>query len=415
MARPRVVITGLAALTPLGHDMATTWERLVAGESGLGPITLFDSTEYASKVAGEVKDFDPTKYVSAKEARHMDRFTQLAAATGTMLMEDSGYKVTPENERSIATIIGVGIGGLKTIEDFKEKLLKSGPNKISPFLIPMIISNMGPGQIALKYGIKGTNMVTTTACASATHALGTAYTEIVMGRVRACITGGVESTVCPLGVSGFTAMKALSTNFNDTPARASRPFDIDRDGFVIGEGCGLLMLERLEDAQARGAKIYAEVLGYGSSCDAYHITAPDPSGAGMEWAMRNALTDAGLAPEAVTHINPHATSTKLGDIIETRALKSVFGSHAKNLHISATKSMTGHLLGAAGGVEACFTALALQTGILPPTVNLEHPDPECDLDYTPNKAAHIACEYALCNSFGFGGTNASIVMKKWVG
>ncbi len=413
MARPRVVITGLAGLSPLGLDMATTWDRIKAGESGIGPITLFDATEYDSKVAGEVKDFDPTRYVSAKQARHMDRFTQFASAAGSMLMEDSGFVVTPENERSTGVIMGVGLGGLRTIEIYQEKLLKSGPNKISPFMIPMLISNMGPGELGIKFGIKGPNFVTTSACASASHALGTAYSEIVLGRIRACISGGCEATVTPLGVAGFTALKALSTHFNDNPTMSSRPFDRDRDGFVIGEGCGLLMLERLEDAQARGAKIYAEVVGYGASCDAYHMTAPEPNGTGMEWAMRNALQDAGIAPEAIGHINAHATSTKQGDVIETRALKKVFGDHAKNLHISATKSMTGHLLGAAGGIEACFTALALKEEIIPPTINLENPDEECDLDYTPNKANHVACEYALCNSFGFGGTNASIVLKKW--
>ena len=413
MARPRVVITGLAGLSPLGLDMATTWDRIKAGESGIGPITLFDATEYDSKVAGEVKDFDPTRYVSAKQARHMDRFTQFASAAGSMLMEDSGFVVTPENEHSTGVIMGVGLGGLRTIEIYQEKLLKSGPNKISPFMIPMLISNMGPGELGIKFGIKGPNYVTTSACASASHALGTAYSEMVLGRVRACISGGCEATVTPLGVAGFTALKALSTHFNDNPTMSSRPFDKDRDGFVIGEGCGLLMLELLEDAQARGAKIYAEIVGYGASCDAYHMTAPAPDGTGMEWAMRNALKDAGIAPEAVGHINAHATSTKQGDVIETRAMKKVFGDHAKNLHISATKSMTGHLLGAAGGIEACFTALALKEEIIPPTINLENADEECDLDYTPNKANHVACEYALCNSFGFGGTNASIVLKKW--
>ena len=413
MARPRVVITGLAGLSPLGLDMATTWDRIKAGESGIGPITLFDATEYDSKVAGEVKDFDPSSHDYAKQARHMDRFTQFASAAGSMLMEDSGFVVTPENEHSTGVIMGVGLGGLRTIEIYQEKLLKSGPNKISPFMIPMLISNMGPGELGIKFGIKGPNYVTTSACASASHPLGTAYSEMVLGRVRACISGGCEATVTPLGVAGFTALKALSTHFNDNPTMSSRPFDKDRDGFVIGEGCGLLMLELLEDAQARGAKIYAEIVGYGASCDAYHMTAPEPDGTGMEWAMRNALKDAGIAPEAVGHINAHATSTKQGDVIETRAMKKVFGDHAKNLHISATKSMTGHLLGAAGGIEACFTALALKEEIIPPTINLENADEECDLDYTPNKANHVACEYALCNSFGFGGTNASIVLKKW--
>ncbi len=413
MDRPRIVITGLAGVSPLGSDLATTWKRLLAGESGIGPITLFDASQYDSRVAGEVKDFDPTKYVPVKTARHLDRFAQLAAAAGTMLMQDSGYVISPENECSTAVIMGVGLGGLRTIEIYNEKLLKAGPGKISPFMIPMLISNMGPGQLALMYGIKGPNVVTTSACASATHALGTAFSEMLLGRVRACISGGVEATVTPLGVAGFTALKALSTHFNDDPAQASRPFDTDRDGFVIGEGCGLLMLERLEDALERGAHIYAEMVGYGASCDAYHMTAPAPDGSGMELAMRNAIRDAGLAPEAITHVNAHATSTKQGDVIETRAMKKVFGDHAKNLHISATKSMTGHLLGAAGGIEACFTALALHDEILPGTINLRNPDPECDLDYTANASLPLACEYAMCNSFGFGGTNASIIMKKW--
>lgn len=413
MARPRVVITGLASLSPLGHDMATTWKRLLAGESGIEPITLFDATGYDSTIAGEVKDFDPTRYVSAKAARHMDRFTQFASAAGDMLMADSGYEVTDQNARETGVIMGVGLGGLRTMEIYEEKLLKAGPNKISPFMIPMLISNMGPGELGIKFGIKGPNYVTTSACASASHALGTAYSEILLGRIRACVSGGVEATVTPLGVAGFTALKALSTHFNDDSHRASRPFDNDRDGFVIGEGAGLLMLELLEDAKARGAHIVAEIVGYGASCDAYHMTAPDPEGTGMEWAMRNALKDAGIAPEAVGHINAHATSTKQGDVIETRAMKKVFGDHAKNLHISATKSMTGHLLGAAGGIEACFTALALRDGIIPPTINLDNPDPECDLDYTANKAVKAECEYALCNSFGFGGTNASVVLRKW--
>ena len=413
MARPRVVITGLASLSPLGHDMTTTWKRLVAGESGIEPITLFDATGYDSTIAGEVKDFDPTRYVSAKAARHMDRFTQFASAAGDMLMADAGYTVTDANTRETGVIMGVGLGGLRTMEIYEEKLLKAGPNKISPFMIPMLISNMGPGELGIKFGIKGPNYVTTSACASASHALGTAYSEILLGRIRACISGGVEATVTPLGVAGFTALKALSTHYNDDSHKASRPFDNDRDGFVIGEGAGLLMLELLEDAKARGAKIVAEIAGYGASCDAYHMTAPDPEGTGMEWAMRNALKDAGIAPEAVGHINAHATSTKQGDVIETRAMKKVFGDHAKNLHISATKSMTGHLLGAAGGIEACFTALALRDGIIPPTINLDNPDPECDLDYTANTAAKVECEYALCNSFGFGGTNASIVLRKW--
>lgn len=413
MSRTRVVITGVAGVTPLANDIETTWRRLIAGESGIAPITLFDTTQYDSRIAGEVKNFDPEAYMPAKQARRMDRFTQFAVASAKMLLEDASLTVSDDNASDIGIILGIGLGGLQTIEAYHSKLLAGGPGKVSPFMIPMLISNMGPGELGIKFGIKGPNYVTTSACASASHALGTAYSEMVLGRVRACISGGCEATVTPLGVAGFTALKALSTHFNDNPTMSSRPFDKDRDGFVIGEGCGLLMLELLEDAQARGAKIYAEIVGYGASCDAYHMTAPEPDGTGMEWAMRNALKDAGIAPEAVGHINAHATSTKQGDVIETRAMKKVFGDHAKNLHISATKSMTGHLLGAAGGIEACFTALALKEEIIPPTINLENADEECDLDYTPNKANHVACEYALCNSFGFGGTNASIVLKKW--
>ncbi len=345
----------------------------------------------------------------------MDRFTQFAVAAARMLLEDAGLEITPANAEDVAVILGIGLGGLHTLETWHTKLLESGPNKISPFMIPMLISNMGPGQISIFTGAKGPNIVTTTACASGIHAVGTAYSEIVLGRATSVITGGVEATVTPLGVAGFTALKALSTHFNDDPARASRPFDAGRDGFVIGEGAGLLLLEELESARRRGAKIYAEVAGYGASGDAHHMTAPHETGEGMAAAMRRALRDAGLQPGAVDYINAHGTSTQLNDSTETRAMKLAFGDHAKKLKISATKSMTGHLLGAAGGIESVFTALALHEEALPGTINQETPDPACDLDYLAGGTEHVACEYGMCNSFGFGGTNASVIFKKWVG
>lgn len=414
MNRPRVVITGVSGITPLANDINTTWKRLLAGESGIGPITLFDASDYTSRIAGEVKGFAPEAWIPAKQARRMDRFTQFAVAAARMLLEDAGLAITPDNAEDVAVILGIGLGGLHTLETWHSKLLEAGPNKISPFMIPMLISNMGPGQISIFTGAKGPNIVTTTACASGIHAIGTAYSEILLGRARGVITGGVEATVTPLGVAGFTALKALSTHFNDEPTRASRPFDAGRDGFVIGEGAGLLLLEDLESAQQRGAKIYAEVVGYGASGDAHHMTAPHETGEGMAAAMRRALRDAGLKPEAVEHINAHGTSTQLNDSTETRAMKLAFGEHAKKLRISATKSMTGHLLGAAGGIESVFTALALHDGVLPGTINLESPDPACDLDYLAGGTEHVACEYGMCNSFGFGGTNASVIFRKWV-
>lgn len=413
MSRPRVVITGVSGVTPLANDIDSTWKRLLAGESGIGSITAFDAGDYPCKVAGEVKDFNPENYMPAKQARRMDRFTQLAIAAGKMLMDSSGLKITPENEYDVAVIMGVGLGGLHTIETWHKKLLESGPNKITPFMIPMLISNMGPGQISIFTGAKGPNIVTTTACASGIHAIGTAFDSILLGRAKSVISGGVESTITPLGVAGFTALKALSTHFNDEPARASRPFDARRDGFVMAEGAGLLLLEDLETAKARGATIIAELVGYGASADAWHMTAPHESGEGMAMAMTNAIRDAGIKPEEIGHINAHATSTHLNDLTETRAIKLAFGDHAKKIKISATKSMTGHLLGAAGGIETVFTALALRDGMLPGTINLEFPDPECDLDYLSKGTEKHDCEYAMCNSFGFGGTNASVILKKW--
>ena len=411
MDRKRVVITGLSALSPLGNDLHTSWTRLLAGESGIGPITRFDASEHDARIAGEVKDFDPEKYMSFKQAKRMDRFSHFAVAAADMLLKDAGYAIGESNAARVGVFLGVGIGGLQTIEFYHEKLVTSGPSKISPFLVPMMISNLGPGQVAIFTGAKGSNMVATTACASALHAIGSAWNEIVLGRCDAAITGGVEASVTPLAVAGFTAMKALSTARNDDPTKASRPFDKNRDGFVIAEGAGLLLLESLDSAMARGAKIYAEIAGFGASCDAYHITAPEEDGDGMARAMQNALDDGGIRPEQVEHINVHGTSTPLNDACETRAIKRVFGAHAPKLQISATKSMTGHLLGAAGGLESVFTVMALHEGMLPGTINLTTPDPECDLDYLSSGSVRRTCEYALCNSFGFGGTNASILFR----
>ncbi|UTF50363.1 beta-ketoacyl-ACP synthase II [Desulfomicrobium sp. ZS1] len=412
MIGKRVVITGLAAMTPIGNSLQESWTNLIGGVCGIGPITLFDCCEFDAKIAGELKNFDPTDYVGVKDAKRMDRFVQIAVAAGKQLMEDCKMVMDETMAPEVGVLLGCGLGGLSTIEDFHSKLLKSGPGRISPFYIPMLIANMASGQISIHTGAKGPNLVTTSACASGTHAIGYAYSDIKLGRVKACITGGVESTITPMGVSGFTAMKALSTR-NDEPQKASRPFDADRTGFVIGEGAGLLMLEELEHALARGAKIYAEVVGYGASGDAYHIAAPEESGTGMAWAMKCALRDSELAPEQVTFVNAHGTSTKLNDKTETKALKAVFGDHAYKMPITANKSMIGHLLGAAGGAEAVFTAMSLTTGIVPGTINQDTPDPDCDLDYTPGASRKMDLEYGISNSFGFGGTNASIILRSF--
>jgi 3-oxoacyl-[acyl-carrier-protein] synthase II len=413
MNRKRVVITGLSAISPLGGDLRTSWTRLLAGESGIGPITLFDASEYDARIAGEVKHFDPEQYMSVKQAKRMDRFAQFAVSAADMLLKDADYAINESNAARVGVILGVGIGGLRTIEFYHEKLVTAGPSRVSPFLVPMMISNIGPGQVAIFTGAKGSNMVATTACASALHAIGSAWNEIVLGRCDAVIAGGVEASVSPLAVAGFTSMKALSASHNDDPTQASRPFDKNRDGFVIAEGTGLLLMESLESAQARGAKIYGEIAGYGASCDAHHVTAPEESGEGMARAMQNALDDGGIRPEQVGHINAHGTSTPLNDACETRAIKRVFGAHASRIQISGTKSMTGHLLGAAGGLESVFTLMALHEGILPGTINLTTPDPECDLDYVSSGSVRRCCEYALCNSFGFGGTNASLLFKAY--
>lgn len=410
--RRRVVVTGLSAITPVGNDLETSWRNIVAGVSGIGPITRFDTTDHATKIAGEVKDFDPEPFVHKKLARRLERFTLYAMACAQMVIKDSGLEITEENAPRIGTLLGCGLGGLETIEESHAKLVNEGPKRISPFFIPVLISNMAPGMVSIDLKTRGPNYVTTSACASGLHGIGSAFSEILLGRVDAMVTGGTESTITPLAIAGFNACKALSTR-NDDPTKASRPFDKDRDGFVMGEGCGLLLLEELEHAKARGARIYCELVGFGASSDAFHMTAPPEDGAGMALSMENAMRDAGVQLEEVDSINAHATSTPLNDKSETVALKRVFGEHAKNLHITANKSMTGHLLGAAGGAEAVFSAMTLHHGIVPPTINLETPSEDCDLDYTPQKALEQQMNYVLCNSFGFGGTNASLLFKRY--
>lgn len=413
MDRKRVVITGLAALSPLGNDYETSWDNLIAGKSGIGPITCFDATGFDARIAGELKNFKPEDYgISVKQAKRMDRFVQIASASGIELVKDAGYQITDENAGDVAVMLGVGLGGLGTIEIFRDKLVEAGPSRVSPFFIPMLISNMAPGQVSILTGAKGSNVVMTSACASGLHAIGYAYTEIVMGRAKAVITGGVESTITAMGVSGFTALKALSTR-NDEPERASRPFDKDRDGFVMGEGSGFLFLEDLESAKARGAKIYAEVVGFGASGDAYHMTAPKDDGEGMASAMAKAIKDAGLTSADIDHINAHGTSTSLNDLTETRAIKHVFGRRAYDIPIVSNKSQVGHLLGGAGGIESVFSVLTLDRGIIPGTLNYETRDEECDLNYMGGGAEKRQVNTVLCNDFGFGGTNCSIVYKRW--
>ena len=408
----RVVVTGLAAITPIGPDLRTSWDNLLAGVSGVDKITRFDCQDYATKIAAEVKDFNVEDFLSPKQARRLDRFCHFAVAAAKMLFEDAGLTIDGEKTKDLGVILGCGLGGLETIEAFHTKLMKSGPKRISPFYIPQLISNMAAGQVSIVTGAMGPNLVTTSACASGLHAIGYAYSDIKLGRVNAMITGGVESTITPMGVSGFNAMKALSTR-NDEPQKASRPFDRDRDGFVIGEGCGLLLLESLEQALERGARIYAEVVGFGASSDAYHMTAPEESGAGMALAMQSALKEARVSPEDIDHINAHGTSTKLNDICETRAIKKVFGQHAYDIPITANKSMIGHTLGAAGGIESVFSVLSIYESKIPGTINLENSDPECDLNYCPGKSIEKNIQFAMCNSFGFGGTNGSILFKKF--
>lgn len=411
--RKRIVITGLSAITPLGLDVDSSWQALIAGTSGIGRISQFDSTEFPTHIAGEVKGFEPETVIPAKQCRKMDRFCQLAVCAGIAVHKHSGLVIDEKNAGRTGVVLGVGLGGLNTIETFHSRLLSAGPTRVSPFYIPMLISNMAPGQVAIFTGARGINVVSTSACASALHAIGCAFDQILLGRADAVITGGAESTVTPMGISGFTSMKALCVEHQDDPEKASRPFDARRSGFIMGEGAGMVMLETLESAKARGAAIYAEVLGFGASDDAYHMVAPLETGEGMAACMRSALADAGISPDQIDHVSAHGTSTHANDAAETKALHEVFGAHARGLAITAVKSQIGHLLGASGGVAAVFAAKTLETGIVPGTINQENPDPECDLNYMGSGPKKLDPEYALINSFGFGGTNASLVLKKF--
>jgi 3-oxoacyl-[acyl-carrier-protein] synthase II len=411
----RVVVTGVGLVSPLGIGTESTWEGLLAGRSGAAPITLFDASRHSTHFAAEVKGFDPLNWVEKKDVKKMDRFIQFAVAAADFAMKDSGFPIDASNAERVGVYVGSGIGGFGTIEREHEALLKGGPRKVSPFFIPAAIANLASGWVSIRTGAKGPNSCTATACTSSAHALGDSFRIIQRGEADAMIAGGSEAAITPLGVGGFAAMRALSTR-NDDPARASRPFDRDRDGFVIGEGAGILVIEELERAKARGAKIYCEIVGYGMSGDAFHITAPCEDGDGAIRVMRATLKDAGLEPTAVDYVNCHGTSTPVGDPMEVLAVKAVFGEHAKTkLAISSTKSMTGHLLGAAGGLEAGVTALAIRDQILPPTINYENPDPACDLDCVPNVARKTEVRHALTNSFGFGGTNGALLFSRFDG
>ncbi len=415
MERKRVVITGVSAITPLGNDVQSSWEALLAGRSGIGRITRFDSSGYAVHIAGEVHDFHPEEYIQGKQCQRMDRFTQLAVCASKQLMADAATEVSAEEAGRAGVVLGIGIGGMTTIEQTHSKLMASGPNRVSPFSIPMYIANMGPGQIAISTGARGLNVVATSACTSSLHAIGWAYDQIILGRADMMITGGAEAGVTPMSVAGFASMKALCTDHQEEPELASRPFDAERAGFVIGEGAGLLLIESLERALKRGAKIYAEILGWGASDDAYHMVAPLETGAGMAACMKNAIADAGIRPEDIDHVSAHGTSTHANDAAESRALHEVFGEHAHTIAISAVKSQIGHLLGASGGVAAVFEALALHTGMVPGTINLQHPDPECDLNYLAGGSQKLDPSFAMVNSYGFGGTNGSLVLGKYRG
>jgi len=410
----RVVITGMGLITPLGIGLEENWNAVCQGKSGIAEISRFDASNLETKIAGEVKNFRVEDYIPKKEARRMDLFICYAVAAAQMALKDSGLTIDKSNADRVGVLTGCGMGGLRTLEKYHTVLEEQGPKRISPFFVPMLIANMAPGQISIYLGAKGPNNAVVTACAAGTHAIGESVEIIKRGAADAMITGGVESVITPLGVAGFNAMKALSTR-NDEPQRASRPFDRERDGFVMAEGSGILILETLEGALSRGAKIYAEIIGYGMSGDAYHITAPAPDGEGAARCMKAALEHAGINPEDVDYINAHGTSTQLNDIYETQAIKTVFGKRSHRIPVSSTKSMTGHMLGAAGGVETIFSALTIYHGIIPPTINLENPDPECDLDYVPNIARKQEVEVAMNNSFGFGGTNATLILRRYDG
>ncbi len=412
--RRRVAVTGLGLVTPLGIGRRTVWEALLRGDSGIAPITLFDASRHATRIAGEVKGFDPQAFMDRKEARKMDRFIQLAVAAGHLAVEDSAIPPGDLDSDRAGVYIGSGIGGIGTIEEWHRVLLEKGPDRVSPFFLVQTIINEAAGQVSIRYKMRGPNLANATACATGTHAIGDSFRIIARGDADIMIAGGAEAPVTPLSLAGFSALKAMSER-NDEPAKASRPFDAKRDGFIMGEGAGLVVLEEMGRALKRGATIYAELVGYGMTSDAYHVTAPPPDGDGAARVMKAALDDAGVSPGLVGYINAHGTSTPFNDKTETLAIKTVFGAHAVKIGVSSTKSMTGHLLGAAGGVEAGITALCLQNGVMTPTINYEFPDPECDLDYVPNAARKADLEYALSNSFGFGGTNGAILLKKFEG
>ncbi|WP_376792141.1 beta-ketoacyl-ACP synthase II [Thermoflexus sp.] len=408
----RVVITGMGAITPLGNDVETFWQNVVAGRSGVGPITLFDASAMKTRIAAEVREFDPEAWFGRKEARRMDRYAQFALAATQQALRDARLDPAHVDRERVGVVLGTGIGGIGALVQGVETLMTRGPDRVSPFMVPMMLADTAPGMIAIAYGFRGPNMAVVTACASGTNAIGEAMNLIRRGDADVVIAGGAEAAILPISIAAFNVMGAISTR-NEEPERASRPFDRTRDGFVMGEGAGILVLERLEHAQARGARIYAEVVGYGASADAYHITAPLENGEGAALAMRRALADAGLSPRDVDYINAHGTSTPLNDKSETQAIKAVFGEAAYDVPISSTKSMIGHLLGAAGAVEAIVCIRSITDGIIPPTINYEHPDPECDLDYVPNVARRKPVRVAMSNSFGFGGHNACVIFRRY--
>jgi 3-oxoacyl-[acyl-carrier-protein] synthase II len=410
----RVVVTGVGLVCALGIGTEESWKNLLAGQSGVHLITQFDTTDFDCKIAGEIKNFDPFQWIEKKELKKMGRFIQVALAGADFAVKSANWKPEDSDLDEVGVYVSSGIGGFDIIEREHRKLVQGGPSKISPFFIPSAIVNLASGHISIRYGAKGPNSATATACSASAHAIGDSFKIIERGAAEMMICGGTEATITPMGIGGFASMKALSTR-NEDPAHASRPFDCGRDGFVVGEGTGILILESLEHAQKRNAPIFAEIVGYGMSGDAYHITQPAADGDGAYRVMKAAIKDAKIKPEDIGYVNAHGTSTPIGDVIETRALKRVFGDNAKNVPVSSTKSMTGHLLGGAGGLEAGISVLALRDQILPPTINLENPDPECDLDYVPNVARKASVEYALSNSFGFGGTNAALIFKRWTG
>jgi 3-oxoacyl-[acyl-carrier-protein] synthase II len=412
LEKKRVVITGLGAITPLGNDLESYWQGLVSGQSGIGPITHFDASRHTTRIAAEVKGFDPLQFMDRKDAKRMDRFAQFAVATSQQALADAQLEITALNAEQIGVMIGTGVGGLKIMEEQQEVYLNKGPSRCSPFMVPMMIANMAAGLTAIHTGAKGPNSCPVTACAAGSNAIGDAFRLVQQGYAQAMICGGTEAAVTPLSVAGFGSARALSTR-NDEPELASRPFDRDRDGFVIGEGCGILILESLDHALSRGARIYAEITGYGMTCDAYHMTAPVPGGEGAARCIQLAMKDAGITADQVSYVNAHGTSTPANDPTETQAIKTALGEVAHKIAVSSTKSMTGHLLGGSGGIEGVAAAMAVSQDLVPPTINLENPDADCDLDYVPNQARQMGVDVALSNSFGFGGHNVTLVFQKY--